>query len=49
MEQKKSAGAFLTVKEEFKFVLKPNKTIPWIQGLVENDGAIRAARNTNMS
>lgn len=46
VEQKFSEGAFLTKKDEIKFVLKPPKTIPWIQGVVENEGAIRAAGKT---
>lgn len=49
MEKKNSAGAFLTVKDELRFVPKPNKIIPWIQGVVENEGAVRAAGNTVLS
>lgn len=44
LEEKRSAGAFLTLREEIGLVIKPNKRIPWLQGIVQNDGAIRAAQ-----
>lgn len=44
LEEKKSAGAYLTLREEIELVIKPNKRIPWLQGIVKHDGAIRAAQ-----
>lgn len=29
-----------------KFAPKPNKIIPWIQGVVQNEGAVRSAGNS---
>lgn len=48
MEKKNSAGAFLTVKDEIQSPVKPTKMIPWIQGVVQNEGAVRSAGNTKV-